>query len=327
MRIYGPVPSRRFGLSLGVDIVPHKTCPLDCIYCQLGETDCLQVETEMFYSLEDILRDVKEALDEGPAPDVITLAGSGEPTLYARLGELIDELKKLSDAPVLLITNAVLLTRPEVAAAALKADILAPSLDAGDREMFEAINKPHPDIDFDAVVEALVQVTNAHPGEVRLEVMLIRNLNDNRENIEKIAAITRRIKCDRIDINTPVRPPVPERGALPCDEDTLELAKSILEPKATPIAKFEKRHRPVAQTHEFNDVDKNVRETLLRRPCTLNDICNCHGLTERVATDVVQRLQNAGLVTVDHTEQGDFFRGVGQNPTLTHATHSQKLNR
>ncbi len=319
MRIYGPVPSRRFGLSLGVDIVPHKTCPLDCIYCQLGETDCLQVEREAFYSVEEIIHDVKEALAEGPAPDVITLAGSGEPGLYTHLGELIGELKKLSDAPVLLITNAVLLTHPEVAEAALQADILAPSLDAGDREMFEAINKPHPDIDFDAVVEALVEVTRAHPGEVRLEVMLIRDLNDDRQSIEKIAAIARRIRCDRIDINTPVRPPVPERGALPCDEDTLELAKSILGPKATPIAQFEKRHRSVArsqQNHQFDDVDKNVRETLLRRPCTLEDICDSHGLSQSAGANVVARLKTAGLITVDHTEQGDYFRAVGQNPTL-----------
>lgn len=311
MRIYGPVPSRRFGLSLGVDIVPLKTCPLDCIYCQLGETDCLQTEPEEFYSLEQILRDVKEALDAGPAPDVITLAGSGEPGLYSRLGELIDELKKLSDAPVLLITNAVLLTRPEVAAAALKADILAPSLDAGDHETFERINKPHPDLNFDEIVDALIKVTNAHPGEVRLEVMLIRGINDNRESIEKIAAIASKIKCDRIDINTPVRPPVPERGALPCDEDTLELAKSILGPKAVPIAKFEKHHRAASQQHEFNDMDKNVRETLLRRPCTLNDICNSHGLSTEDAGAILERLTSAGLVVASQTDEGLFYKATG----------------
>lgn len=316
MRIYGPVPSRRFGLSLGVDIVPHKVCPLDCIYCQLGETDCLQVDREDFYTIEEIISDVKEALEEGPAPDVITLAGSGEPGLYSHLSELIDELKKLSDAPVLLITNAVLLTDSDMAAAALKADILAPSLDAGDVETFERINKPHPDLNFDDIVESLVAVTNAHPGEVRLEVMLIRDINDDRESIEKIATITNRIKCDRIDINTPVRPPVPERGALPCDEDTLELAKSILGPKAVPIAKFEKRHRSQKQLHEFNDVDKNVRETLMRRPCTLKDICDSHGLDEPTASDIIHRLQAAGLITADHTEAGTYYRVPGQNPTI-----------
>ncbi|MBN2526042.1 MAG: radical SAM protein [Deltaproteobacteria bacterium] len=316
MRIYGPVPSRRFGLSLGVDIVPHKTCPLDCIYCQLGETDCLQIESEEFYTVEEIIADVKEALAEGPAPDVITLAGSGEPGLYSRLGELIDELKKLSDAPVLLITNAVLLPNPDMAAAALKADILAPSLDAGDKETFERINKPHPDLNFDKIVDALIRVTNAHPGEVRLEVMLIKDINDDRESIEKIAAIARQIKCDRIDINTPVRPPVPERGALPCDEDTLALAKSILGPKAVPIATFEKRHRTPAQKHEFNDVDKNVRETLMRRPCTLKDICDSHNLSEAHAQNILKRLKDADMIQADFTEQGTFYRSKGKNSTL-----------
>ena len=316
MRIYGPVPSRRFGLSLGVDIVPHKVCPLDCIYCQLGETDCLQVEREDFYTIDEIIADVKAALEEGPVPDVITLAGSGEPGLYKHLGELIDELKKVSSAPVLLITNAVLLTDPEMAAAALKADILAPSLDAGDEKTFEQINKPHPGLNFNDIVEALVEVTNAHPGQVRLEVMLIRDINDDQESIEKIAAITRRIKCDQIDINTPVRPPVPERGALPCDEDTLALAQSILGPKAVPIATFEKRHRPAKQHHDFNDMDKNVRETLMRRPSTVNDICDSHGLEPSAANEILRRLEAAGLIIAEPTEQGTYFRIAGQNPTI-----------
>ncbi|MBN2341034.1 MAG: radical SAM protein [Deltaproteobacteria bacterium] len=316
MRIYGPVPSRRFGLSLGVDIVPHKTCPLDCIYCQLGETDCLQMEQETFFPIEEIIRDVKAALEEGPRPDVITLAGSGEPTLYSRLGELIDELKKLSSAPVLLITNAVLLTVPEVRAAALKADILAPSLDAGDEATFQKINKPHPDLNFNDIVTALIEVTNAHPKEVRLEVMLIDGINDDRQSIENIATITRQIKCDRIDINTPVRPPVPERGAMPCGEDTLELAKSILGPKATPIAKFEKRNHSKKPTHNFDDLDKNVRETLMRRPCTLHDICDSHHLTEADARNILERLLAAGIIQADNTEQGIYYRTTGKNPTV-----------
>lgn len=316
MRIYGPVPSRRFGLSLGVDIVPHKTCPLDCIYCQLGPTDCLQVAPEAFYSVGEIIADVKSALEEGPPPDVITLAGSGEPGLYAHLEELIDALKKVSPAPVLLITNAVLLTDPQMAQAALKADMLAPSLDAGDEKTFERINKPHPNIKFNDVIAALKKVTHAHAGQVRLEVMLIKGINDDAESIQKIADITSDIKCDHIDINTPVRPPVPERGALPCDEDTLKLAQKILGPKASPIAKFEKREKPAQQRHSFNDVDKNVRETLMRRPCTLQDICQSHRLEESRAEEILSRLQTAGMVTAEPTNQGIYYRAAGKKTTI-----------
>jgi wyosine [tRNA(Phe)-imidazoG37] synthetase (radical SAM superfamily) len=132
MRTYGPVPSRRFGLSLGVDLVPHKTCPYDCVYCQLGPTTCLTTERRDFYPVDDVLRDVEDALADGPRPDVITLAGSGEPTLYRSLPQLFAGIRDLSDVPILLITNGALLFDEDVAGAARGADILAPSLDAGD---------------------------------------------------------------------------------------------------------------------------------------------------------------------------------------------------
>lgn len=320
MRIYGPVPSRRFGLSLGVDIVPHKTCPLDCIYCQLGPTDCLEVERQAFYPVSQIIEDVKTALAHGPIPDVITLAGSGEPTLYSHLGELIEKLKEICQIPVLLITNSVLLTNPEVAKAAMKADILAPSLDAGDDETFQKINKPHAGIQFDAMIEALKAVTRNHPGKIHLEVMLIEGINDNAQSIEKIAQIAREIPCDRIDINTPVRPPVPERGALPCDEETLLLAKKILGPKAQPIAQFRKRtHSPTtsaAQGHSFSDMDKNIRETLMRRPCTLQDLCDSHQLNATDTAQILERLEAAGLIVSEETKQGTYYSVHAKHPTI-----------
>ncbi len=308
MRVYGPVPSRRFGLSLGVDILPHKTCPLDCIYCQLGPTDCLSTERRDFYPIADIIADVKEALADGPAPDVITLAGSGEPGLYRSLGELIDELKKLSAAPVLLITNGILLTDPDCAAASLKADILAPSLDAGDEETFIRVNRPAEGIRFDAVVDALRRVTHAHPGTVRLEIMLIRDVNDSEESLRKINEIVHTLRCDQIDLNTPVRPPVPERGALPSTEETLALARQIFGPRAVPIATFARKPATLDSATRLRDADRSVRETLGRRPSTVADLCASHGLSRQEATDILERLMKEGLAFAD--PQGDqvFYR-------------------
>ena len=184
MRIYGPVPSRRFGLSLGIDLVPHKTCSFDCIYCQLGQADSVTVTPQRFYTLEAIIKDVEEALSEGPTPDVITLAGSGEPTLFSPLEELFDGLKSIGDIPILLITNSSLLWREDVARAIHKTDILAPSLDAGDEETYRIVNHPHRGITFDKLLSGLRAVTHSYTGEIRLEVMLIRGVNDDEKSLD-----------------------------------------------------------------------------------------------------------------------------------------------
>jgi len=317
MRIYGPVPSRRFGLSLGVDIVPHKVCSHDCIYCQLGPTDRLTSEPEEFYSIDEIMADVEEALGDCGPLDVVTLAGSGEPTLYSKLGELIDRLKAACDAPVLLITNGALLWRAKVAAAALKADILAPSLDAGDEETFRRVNGPPPDITFELFLRGLRAVTNAHPGEVRLEVMLIKGVNDSDESIAAIARILPTLRFDRIDVNTPVRPPVPERGALPCDEGTLARALAAFGPKAAPIGKFGDRPRGhAARVRAFDDRDKDVRETLMRRPCTLDDLAASLSMHRHEIVKILEKLSAAGLVEERKSGDAVYYSVPGGNPTI-----------
>jgi wyosine [tRNA(Phe)-imidazoG37] synthetase (radical SAM superfamily) len=295
MRIYGPVPSRRFGLSLGVDVVPHKVCSYDCLYCQVGPTDRLTAALAPFYPVAEILRDVAEALAEGPTPDVITLAGSGEPTLYSELGALIDGLHRLAKIPVLLITNGSLLWRPEVAAAAHKAEILAPSLDAGDPETFARLNRPAAGITFARMLDGLRTALAAHPGVVRLEVMLVRGVNDGDESLRAIAGILKTLRFDRLDLNTPVRPPVPERGALPCDEETLARAVALFGPKAEPIGTFAQRDRAARPLRSFDDFDKDIRETILRRPCTVADIAAAIAAPSDAVAASLARLESAGL--------------------------------
>ena len=320
MRIYGPVPSRRFGLSLGVDVLPHKTCSMDCIYCQLGPSDETVIEQDTFYPVEKVLGDVASALQRGPRPDVITLAGSGEPTLYRPLGDLLDGLHALADIPILVITNSTMLHVPETAAAVLKADILAPSLDAGDDETFRRINQTHSGISFETMFEALRRVTHAHPGEVHLEVMLVKGLNDSEESLIALRDRIARLRVDRIDINTPVRPPVPERGAMPCSEETLHRAQALLGPKATPIADFRRAVvRPSDPRGKFFDQDKDIREMLLRRPCSAADIATGLRISEPAVRESLQRMVAAGLVEMREVLGTAYFHVSSENPTLIHS--------
>ena len=317
MRIYGPVPSRRFGLSLGVDVLPHKTCSMDCIYCQLGPSDHLFIEQQTFFPVEDILADAAEALDRGPRPDVITLAGSGEPTLYRPLGALIDGLHGLADIPILVITNSTMLHVPQTAEAVMRAEILAPSLDAGDEATFRRVNRTHPGVSYEEMFEALVRVTHAHPGQVHLEVMLVKDVNDSEESLKAVADRVRRLRVDRIDINTPVRPPVPKRGALPCDEETLSRAMALLGPKAAPIADFRSvaslRRRP---GRTFTDRDKDIREMLMRRPSTAKDISVSLQIDEKIVRDSLGRMISSGLAEEREVMGTIYYHAVGENPTL-----------
>ncbi|MDD5308466.1 MAG: radical SAM protein [Deltaproteobacteria bacterium] len=316
MRIYGPVPSRRFGLSLGVDLVPHKTCPYDCVYCQLGPTTCLTAQRRDFFAVGEVLRDVEEALEDGPRPDVITLAGSGEPTLYRSLPRLFAGIRDITDVPILLITNGALLFDEDLAEAVRGADILAPSLDAGDEETFARVNRPHADVPFERMVEGLARAVDGHPGQVRLEVMLVRDLNDSQESVEAIARRVAGMRADAIELNTPVRPPVPERGALPCTAETLERALRVFGPKTRAIGRFEARKADKTAPRPFDDVDKTVRETLVRRPCTLEDLVSSLGLAPAEARCSVDRLLSAGLVEARAGASGTYFCVPHPNPTL-----------
>jgi len=155
--LYGPVPSRRLGRSLGIDLVPFKTCTYDCIYCQLGKTTNKTTERLNYVPVADVLREVREKLSTGVGCDYISMAGSGEPTLHASLGELISKIKEMTDIPVAVITNGSLLYLPEVRESLLKADLVIPSLDAGDAQLFEYVNRPHENIVFERMIEGLIE--------------------------------------------------------------------------------------------------------------------------------------------------------------------------
>lgn len=206
--IYGPVPSRRLGRSLGIDPIPLKTCNYQCIYCQLGKTTNLTNKRESYYSKDEIISEMEKAIKINEKYiDYITFVGSGEPTLYKDLAELILKAKEFSKKPVCLITNGSLLYNETVREGLMLVDAVLPSLDAGDEKSFIKINRPHPSIKFSTVIQGFIDFRKNFNGKFWIEIMIMKGINDSREELLKIKEKIDLIKPDRVDINVPIRPP------------------------------------------------------------------------------------------------------------------------
>jgi len=227
--VYGPVPSRRLGQSLGIDTIPLKTCNWNCVYCQLGRTVPLTNQRKEYVPQDQVLAEVKQALeDHTPGSiDWVTFVGSGEPTLHSGIGWLIREVKDLTDLPVAVITNGSLLYLPEVREDLLPADAVMPSLDAGTAELYRALNRPHPDIPFERFQQGMIDFRKAYQGNLWVEVMLVRGLNDTERALRDIAEALRPIQPDEVHLAQPTRPPV-ETWVKPPTEEGLMRAQAIL---------------------------------------------------------------------------------------------------
>jgi len=225
--VYGPVPSRRLGRSLGIDLLPLKTCNYQCIYCQLGKTTNFTNDRKNFFPKEDIISEMKASIKQNEENfDYITFVGSGEPTLYKDLKELILKAREFSNKPICIITNGSILDNLEVKEALMLADIVLPSLDAGEEKSFIKINRPHPSLKFEAVIQGLINFKKKFKGKFWLELMIIKGINDSKEELLKIKEKIDLIKPDRLDINVPIRPPVESWVDIP-DKNVLSLFSEL----------------------------------------------------------------------------------------------------
>jgi wyosine [tRNA(Phe)-imidazoG37] synthetase (radical SAM superfamily) len=291
--VYGPVPSRRLGRSLGIDLVPYKTCTYDCIYCHVGRTTNRTVERREYIPIGEVLTELRGALDAGAAPDYIGIAGSGEPTLNSGLGELIRKIKGMTSIPVAVFTNGSLLGMRDVRQELSAADLVLPSLDAGDAFLFQYVNRPHGDLSFEAMVDGLVAFTEGFAGEVWLEVVLLGGVTGMSGEVEKIAAIVRRIRPARVQLNTAVRPPA-EDFALPLSAVDLSAFKGLFPGAVDIIGENGPVGPPVRIVSEISDAD--VMALLRRRPCTVADVSGGLGIHPGEAIKHLDRLRIAGRV-------------------------------
>lgn len=295
---YGPVPSRRLGRSLGVDIVPFKTCSFDCVYCQLGRTTDLTCERREYVPVKEVLRDIRRSVEKRK-PDYVTFSGSGEPTLHAGLGEMIDHIRLITDTPVAVLTNASLLYDEDVIRDVAKADLVVPSLDAPNAALFEQINRPAKGATFDRLVSGLSNLRHRFDGKIHLEVMMIDGLTSDDGVAAELGMIVKAVRADLVEINTPVRPPA-EEHARPIEPRRLrELAHMIGVPNVKVIGAPPRAEDPT----DTRTTEEVILDLIARRPCTTSDIAAGLEVSEEETERLLRKLESRKII--EEVRMGD----------------------
>ena len=305
--VYGPVPSRRLGFSLGVDIVPYKTCTINCIYCQIGKTTHKTLNRVPYAQKADILNEVKEVLSRKQQIDYITFSGSGEPTLNSDIGVLIKEVKALTSLPVAVLTNGTLLFRDDVQKDLLNADVVIPSLDAASSQIFRSVNRPHHLLNIETIIDGLKAFRKRYRGRMWLEIMLIKDFNDSIEELSLIRDAISEIQPDRVHLNTVIRPPS-ELFAKPLSREEMAAVKKILDEDCEIVAEFHGQ-----STGEAQNVEEAIVEMAKRRPITIVDIANVLGISETNAGQMIRGLrEKSRLEEKQHHGETYYFHSTAK---------------
>jgi len=276
--IFGPVPSRRLGRSLGIDVIPAKTCSFDCIYCESGPTTLLTARRESFADPSEVLRQLDDFFHRFPnGADVITFSSAGEPALYLHLGELIAHISRKYPAfPLIVLTNGSLLWDPAVRKDLLKASRVVPSLDAITPGIFRAINRPHPSLNIPLILEGLRAFRREYKGQLHLEIMLASGVNDSSEELAALARAAEEIAPDRIELNTVVRPPA-RTGTRGLSNEQMKKAACCFPRELTQIIGV---FNASGQDTCMDDLGERILQTIERRPCTISELAASLGVSE-----------------------------------------------
>jgi len=299
--VFGPVPSRRLGRSLGIDLVPYKTCTYDCIYCQLGRTTCKTVARKEWVPLEAVLDELSSKLSV--QPDYVTLSGSGEPTLFSRIDELIERVKSMTHVPVAVLTNGSLLWDREVRRQLSRADLVIPSLDAGDESLFRLVNRPHETISFDRMLAGLVAFRREYTGRLWLEVFVVAAFTAAEPALASLRKCVAMIRPDRVQLNTVTRPAV-EDYAGPVSAERLAAIAKTFDPPAETIGDFPAIATPSGAVGQREDILALVR----RRPCSLDDVAAGLGMHRNEVLKHLEELAREGLVQVATVDRKHHYR-------------------
>ena len=302
--VYGPVVSRRLGRSLGIDLVPSKTCTLNCVYCQLGASAEPTMERRAYVNPDEVCAEVREALQSGADPDYLTLSGSGEPTLNSRFGEVARRLQALGNTPVALVTNGTLLHLEEVRRNCSAIDLVLPSLDAGDEETFRRLNRPHPTVRVEDIVDGLCRVREEQDVRMWLEIFVVPGVNSGDEQVEALARAVERIGPDRVQLNTAVRPPT-EESVRPASRELLERVRDKIGPQCEIIVPADSMGRSGG-----SPAVEEILSMLRRRPCTPEDVAAGLSMSVEEVRGELERLRRVGRVKVSQDGPPNYYRAA-----------------
>jgi wyosine [tRNA(Phe)-imidazoG37] synthetase (radical SAM superfamily) len=302
--IFGPIISRRLGISLGIDLTPGRTCTLNCLYCECGKTAELTTLRREYVPTAEVISELRDFLNGNPRLDSITFSGSGEPTLHSGIGAIIDMLKAEFPARrVTVLTNSTLLSEPDVRADLLKADLVIPSLDAVSEKAFRAINRPDASLRSAGVIEGLVTFTHEYKGEIWLEVFIIPGVNDCEEELALLRDVFTRLRVTRIQLNTLDRPGAAQ-WIHPIPRQNLEEIARRLGDTVEVISRPLSRARCTSYT---DDIEQRVLAILRVRPSTLEDLAGALGISTLETGTYLDVLLHGGRVKTQREERGTFY--------------------
>jgi wyosine [tRNA(Phe)-imidazoG37] synthetase (radical SAM superfamily) len=306
--LFGPVPSRRLGMSLGVELIPHKICSLNCVYCECGSTTKLTAERKEWVPVRNVKTELINFFENNLVPDYITFSGAGEPTLNSGVGELIEFIKnKWSNIPIAVLTNGSLLNRLDVRRELLNADIVLPSLDAASKDVFLKIDRPHPSIIITEYIEGLIQFREDFSGEIWLEVLILPGFNDSLEELDLLKEAFLEIRPDRIQINSLDRPGAVNnlRSANRMELDSIKEYWDLENVEVIAAAPDRKEIKSYRQ-----DSEAAIIETIARRPCTLQDLSGILGLHINEVNKYLGVLQSENKISFSRQDRGLFYHLV-----------------
>lgn len=301
--MFGPVPSRRLGLSLGVDLLPYKTCSLDCVYCESGKTTELTTTRRPYVPAQEVIDELEGYLNSNPKLDYITFSGSGEPTLHSDIGKVIAFIKKnYPQYKVALLTNSTLFYREDVRKDIAKADLVVASVDSVTSKGFQKINRPGEALHLRDMIDGLKKFRQDFNNSLWVEVFIVPGVNDTDAEIEQINSVLEMIKPDKIQLNSLDRPGV-EDWVRPADENCL---KHII-PGLTAAEVISKVEIETGATEPAVNIRGRITALIKRRPCTREDIITSLGITEKEADMNLNKLIDADVVFQEKLERGIFY--------------------
>ncbi|MEA1874860.1 MAG: radical SAM protein [Bacteroidota bacterium] len=304
--LFGPVPSRRLGMSLGIDLIPKKVCSLDCVYCEVGKTTKLTTDRLEYVKYDKVIAELDHFMNNNPKIDYITFSGSGEPTLNSRIGEVLNFVKNnYPDVKTAVLTNGTLLSDKNLRQELLKADVILPSLDAAGQDAFNKINRPATEILIQDYIQGLIDLRKEYEGEIWLEVLFLKGYNDFEDELIRLKQAIEKIKPDSIQLNTLDRPGTVD-GLIPLTKDELQNIIDFWGFDNVEIIASQLQRTNISSFR--SDVETAILETIARRPCTLDDLNRLLGIHVNEINKYLGTLENEGKIVTQSLERGVFYK-------------------